>query len=88
MPTVAELLPGYEGDGWQGFYMPAGTPKEIVQRMNTEIAKILKQPDVQQRLADLGLHPVGNSIEEFDRISRNERDRWSKLAKANNIRLE
>lgn len=88
VPTVAEVLPGYEGDGWQGIYMPAGTPKEIVARMNAEIVKILKQPDVQQKLADLGLQPVGNSVEEFDRISRNELDKWGKLAKANNIRIE
>ena len=88
VPTVAELLPGYEGDGWQGFYMPAGTPREIVQRMNTEIAKILKQPDVQHKLAELGVQPVGNSIDEFDRISRNELDKWGKLARANNIRVD
>lgn len=86
--TVAESLPGYEGDGWQGFYMPAGTPREIVQRMNTEIAKILRQPDVQQKLADLGLQPVGNTIDEFDVISRNELARWGKLTKANNIKVE
>lgn len=88
VPTVAEVLPGYEGDGWQGIYMPAGTPKEVVARMNVEIAKILKQPDVQQKLMDLGLQPVGNSVEEFERISRSELDKWSKLAKANNIRIE
>jgi tripartite-type tricarboxylate transporter receptor subunit TctC len=88
VPTVAEILPGYEGDGWQGIYMPAGTPKEIVARMNTEIVKILNQPDVQQKLTELGLQPVGNSVEEFDRISRNELDKWSKLAKLNNIRVE
>jgi tripartite-type tricarboxylate transporter receptor subunit TctC len=88
VPTVAELLPGYEGDGWQGFYMPAGTPKEIVQRMNTEIGKILRQPEVQQKLAGLGLQPVGNSVDEFAQVSRKELEKWGKLAKANNIRVE
>lgn len=88
VPAVAELLPGYEGDGWQGFYMPAGTPRDIVARMNAEIAKILKQPDVQLKLAELGLQPVGNSIDEFDRVSRDELQKWGKLAKANNIRVE
>jgi tripartite-type tricarboxylate transporter receptor subunit TctC len=88
VPAVAELLPGYEGDGWQGFYMPAGTPKEIVQRMNTEIAKILKQPDVQQKLAELGLQPVGSTIDEFALVSRKELEKWGKLAKANNLRVE
>lgn len=88
VPAVSEVLAGYEGDGWQGFYMPAGTPPEIVQRMNTEIAKILRQPDVQQKLADLGLQPVGNTIAEFDLISRNELAKWGNLAKANNIKVE
>jgi tripartite-type tricarboxylate transporter receptor subunit TctC len=88
IPTVSEVLPGYEGDGWQGIYMPAGTPKDIVARMNTEIVKILKQPDVQQKLTDLGLQPVGNSVEEFERISVGELDKWGKLAKTNNIRVE
>ncbi len=88
LSTVAEVLPGYEGDGWQGIYMPAGTPKEIVARMNAELVKILKQPDVQQKLAELGLQPVGSTAEEFDRVSRNELDKWGKLAKANNIRVE
>lgn len=88
VPTVAEVLPGYEGDGWQGFYMPAGTPKDIVARMNAEIAKILKQADVQQKLVELGLQPVGNSIDEFERISRGELDKWGKLARANNIRVD
>lgn len=88
VPTVAEVLPGYEGDGWQGFYMPAGTPREIVERMNSEIAKILKQPDVQKKLVELGLQPVGNSIEQFALVSRKELEKWGKLAKANNIRVE
>lgn len=88
IPTVSEVLPGYEGDGWQGIYMPAGTPKEIVARMNAEIVKILKQPDIQQKLTDLGLQPVGNTVEEFERISIGELDKWGKLAKSNNIRVE
>lgn len=88
VPTVGEVLPGYEGDGWQGFYMPAGTPREVVARMNAEISRILKQPEVQQKLAELALQPVGNSIADFDRISRDELQRWSKLAKANNIRVD
>jgi tripartite-type tricarboxylate transporter receptor subunit TctC len=88
VPSVAEVLPGYNGDGWQGFYMPAGTPKEVVQRMNTEIAKILKNPEVQQKLADLGVQAVGNSIDEFDRIQRDDLVRYGKLAKANNIKVD
>ena len=87
-PAVAELLPGYDGDGWQGFYVPASTPKDIVARFNTEIVKVLRQADVQRKLIELGLQPVGNSVEEFAGISRTEYDKWSRIAKANNIRID
>ncbi|AGU50527.1 putative Bug-like extracytoplasmic solute binding receptor, TTT family [Variovorax paradoxus B4] len=88
VPAVAELLPGYDGDGWQGFYVPAATPKDIVARFNTEIVKVLKQPDVQRRLIDLGLQPVGSTIDEFAKVSRDEYAKWGKIAKSNNIRID
>lgn len=88
VPAVAEVLPGYDGDGWQGFYVPASTPKDIVARYNTEIVKVLRQPDVQRKLIDLGLQPVGSSVEEFARISREEFDKWGGIAKKNNIRID
>lgn len=87
-PAVAELLPGYDGDGWQGFYVPAATPRDIVARYNTEIVKVLQLPEVRSKLVDLGLQPVGNSVEEFARISRSEYDKWSRIARANNIRID
>lgn len=87
-PTVAELLPGYDGDGWQGFYVPAGTPRDIVARFNREIVKALQQPDVQAKLVDLGLTPVGNTLEEFAEVSRLEYEKWGKIAKLNNIRVD
>lgn len=88
VPAVAELLPGYDGDGWQGFYMPAATPKDIVARLNTEIVKILGQQDVKNKLAELGLQPVGNSVEEFTKVTRADFEKWGKIAKANNIRID
>jgi tripartite-type tricarboxylate transporter receptor subunit TctC len=88
VPTVGELLPGYDGDGWQGFYLPAGTPKDIVTRYNTELARILRLPEVKSKLEDLGLQAVGNSVDEFAAISRAEFDKWGKIAKENNIRVE
>lgn len=88
VPAVAELLPGYDGDGWQGFYVPAATPRDIVQRFNTEIVKVLNQPDVQRRLVELGLQPVGSTVEEFAKVSRDEYAKWGRIAKANNIRIE
>ena len=60
----------------------------IVARYNTEIVKVLQLPDVRSRLVELGLQPVGNSVEEFARVSRSEYDKWSRIAKANNIRID
>jgi tripartite-type tricarboxylate transporter receptor subunit TctC len=74
VPAVAELLPGYDGDGWQG--------------LNTEIVKILGHQDVKNKLAELGLQPVGNSIEEFTKVTRADFEKWGKIAKANNIRID
>ena len=88
VPAVAELLPGYDGDGWQGIYVPAATPKDIVERLNAEIVKVLRQPDVKNRLVELGLQPVGNSVEEFTRVTRADFEKWGKIAKANNIRID
>src|SRR5712672_2783244 len=65
VPTLAESgLPGFEVGSCQGVFAPAGTPSVIVNRRNTEIVKILKMPDVAQKLEQLGAEPVGNSPEE------------------------
>jgi tripartite-type tricarboxylate transporter receptor subunit TctC len=88
VPTVAEVLPGYDGDGWQGFYLPAGTPKEIVARYHKEIVKVLQRPEVRSKLIDLGLQPVGSSPEEFALVSRREVEKWGRIARQNNIRVE
>lgn len=88
VPTVAETLPGYDGDGWQGFYLPAGTPKEIVQRFNTEIVKILRRPEIRAKLVELGLQPIGSTADEFAAVSRREVEKWGRIARQNNIRVE
>jgi tripartite-type tricarboxylate transporter receptor subunit TctC len=86
--TVAETLPGFNGDGWQAFVVPAGTPPEIAQRLNTETVRILQQPDIRARLAEFGLQAMGNSREEFARAMRSEYEKWGRIARENNIRVE
>ncbi|HYF19463.1 MAG TPA: tripartite tricarboxylate transporter substrate binding protein [Ramlibacter sp.] len=88
VPAIAEVLPGYDGDGWQGFYLPAGTPPAVGQRLNRKLVVILQRPEVRARLVDLGLEPVGNSVEEFGRVTRADFDKWGRIAKANGIRAE
>jgi tripartite-type tricarboxylate transporter receptor subunit TctC len=88
VPTVAETLPGYVADGWQAFVVPTGTPREVVQRLNTETRKILASPDIVARLAELGLLPMGSTPEAFATAMRQEYDKWGKIARDNQIHVE
>ncbi len=86
VPTIAEGgVAGYEVVSWQGIFAPAGTPKEIVQKLNAEIVKVLRMPDVAKRLEDLGPEPAGNTPEEFAAFQKAEIAKWAKLIKAANI---
>ncbi|MGH8619229.1 MAG: Bug family tripartite tricarboxylate transporter substrate binding protein [Burkholderiales bacterium] len=88
LPTIAETLPGYDASGWYGLVAPAATPKDIVAKLNTEVVRILRLPDVAERLAGQGAEPVGNSAEEFTAFIRSEIDKWAKLVKAANMKAE
>ena len=68
--------------------MAAPLPADIVQRLNTEIVRILKQPDVADKLSSLGADIVGSTPEEFDRYLKAEIAKWGKVARDNNIRLD
>ena len=73
VPTLAESgLPGFEVGSWQGVFAPAGTPPEIIKRLNMEIVKILNMPEVKEKLIGLGAEPVGNSPEEFSAMVKLE----------------
>ena len=89
VPTAAEAgVPGFEIGSWQAVFAPAGTPKEIVGRLNAEIASILGQPDIQARLAELGIEPAGGPPEELAELQRNDIARWAKVVKEADIRAE
>lgn len=87
VPTVAESggLPEFEVSVWVGILAPAGTPKEIVSRLNAEIVKIVRVPNVRERLAGLGAEPVGDSPEHFSAYIKTELVKWAKVAKAAGI---
>ncbi|HTP96705.1 MAG TPA: tripartite tricarboxylate transporter substrate binding protein [Burkholderiales bacterium] len=88
-PTVGEAgYPGAEMVIWYGIVAPGATPKNIVARLNAEIVKAMKLPDVRERFAGLGTDPVTSSPEEFSALIRNEYARWSKLIKAAGIKAE
>jgi tripartite-type tricarboxylate transporter receptor subunit TctC len=76
-PTVNESgIPGYEVTAWNAIYAPAALPKEIVAKIHAEVAKLLRMPDVRERLATLGIDPVGNSPEQAAAYLKSETARW------------
>ncbi len=89
LPTVAELgFPGFEVIGWFGWLAPARTPNEIVARLNSDIVKVLRGTETQDRLITLGCEPVGNSSREFAAFVSAERDKWAKVIKQAGIKLD
>jgi tripartite-type tricarboxylate transporter receptor subunit TctC len=89
VPTVAEAgVPGYELVSWQAIFAPAGTPQPIVDRLYTEIAKILKSPEMQERLANLGMEASGMSPAEFAAFQRSEIEKWARVVKAANVKID
>ena len=89
VPTLAESgLPGYEVGSWQGVFAPAGTPPEIVKRLNAEIVKIINMPDVQKKLIELGAEPVGNSSEEFGAFVKTEVVKWGDVVKKSGAKVD
>ena len=89
MPTVVESgLPGYVFDVWYGMLLPGRTAAPIVNKLNTEMNRALKNPAVAQRFAAAGLDVAGNSPDEFRKIIREEIVKWRKVVAAANIKVE
>ena len=83
LPTIGEAgVPGYEMSTWYGFLATAGTPKEVVARLHAEMVKLLKLPDVEERLDSGGFEPIGTTPEQFAAYIRSEVDKWAKVIKA------
>jgi tripartite-type tricarboxylate transporter receptor subunit TctC len=85
VPTVAEAIPGFESTSWQGLFVPAGTPRDIVLTIQRETAKALKLPDVVARLKTGGNEGVGSTPEEFDARFRADIVKFAKIIKDANI---
>lgn len=89
VPTMAEAgVAGYDVVSWQAMFAPAGTPSAIVQRLQTEVAAILKQPDVQERLAKLGVEPSGMAPQQLADFQAAEIAKWAKVVKAANVKID
>jgi tripartite-type tricarboxylate transporter receptor subunit TctC len=88
VPTVAESLPGFEASNWFDLMAPAGTPPDIVGRLNAEAHKALQAPDVREKLAALGFEIQTGTPQEFSALLKNETEKWAKVAKASGARAE
>lgn len=88
IPTMAEFLPGYQADGWQGIGAPKNTPAAIVEMLNKEINNALANPKIAARLADLGSAAMPMTPAEFGKLIVDETEKWAKIIRAANIKAE
>lgn len=89
LPTVAESgLPGFESIAWNGILVPAGTPRDIIDRLNREIDAALKQPDVKTRLNNAGLEVAGGTPEAFKTLMASEAKKWSEIIRKTGAKLD
>jgi tripartite-type tricarboxylate transporter receptor subunit TctC len=89
IPTIAESgLPGFEAVSWFALFAPANTPRPIVDKLQAEVSKILKMPDVSKKLMDLGLEPSGSTPDELAAYQKSEIAKWSKVVKDSGAKVE
>ena len=89
LPTVAESgMPGYESGTWFGFFAPAGTPREAINRVSAELVKIVGTADMKARLLEQGADPVSATPAEFRAFVKRELDKWSKVVKSTGLKVE
>ena len=89
LPTMAAAgLKGYETSTWGGLLAPAGTPKDVVAKLNAEANKALAAPDVREKLAAAGIEPAGGTPQQFSDFIQSEMARWAKVASSAGIQPE
>ena len=86
VPTVGETVPGYEAILWYAFFGPRNLPKDIVTRLNTEIAKAISTPEMKERMAGEGLEPAGGPPSQFGDVLKRDVPKWPKVVKDANIK--
>jgi len=89
LPTIAESgLPGFDINTWFGIFLPAGTPREVVDRLHDEFARALNLPDIREKMVNLGAEPVGNKPEEFAAYIRSEAEKYARVIKASGAKAD
>jgi tripartite-type tricarboxylate transporter receptor subunit TctC len=88
IPTIAETVPGYEHEPWNGLFAPVGIPKPVLAKISGEVMRAVHEADVKKVFETDGATPVGNKPQEFAVVLKSEIEKWRKVAKAANIKLE
>ena len=88
VPTVGEIIPGFVTGSWQGVLAPAGTPDAVIEKLNAEMAKMVKLPDVQEKLATLGAEPLSMTPGEFKSWMGTQVTNWAQVVKTAGIKIE
>ena len=88
VPAVAETVPGFQVSAWYGMFVPGGTPRDVVNRLNTEFAKIMRLPDIHERMTTLGWDPVTNTPEQFTAQIKSELAIWADVVKKSGAKVD
>jgi tripartite-type tricarboxylate transporter receptor subunit TctC len=88
VPTIAETLPGFESAAWFAIVAPPKTPQAVVDKINADVNEALRQGDIVQRLAQLSAEPIGGTPQATAAYMREEIERWHKVIKAANVKLD
>ncbi len=88
IPPMADTLPGYEAYEWNGVFVPAGTPRAIVERLNTGLNAVIRMPAVVERMASLSVQVRANTPAEFGAYVKSETEKWGKIIRGANIKAE
>ncbi|HET6828700.1 MAG TPA: tripartite tricarboxylate transporter substrate-binding protein [Ramlibacter sp.] len=88
VPAVAETLPGFETDGWQGIFAPAGTAAPVIARVASEVAAALRDPELMRTIAQLGFRTVASSPADFAATVRDDHAKWSRVIRERKIKAD
>ena len=89
VPTIAELgFPGFESTFWMAILAPAGTPKEVTERLSTEMVKIIHSPEFRKRMEEIGADPIGNTQEQMAQQIKSETEKFAKLVKDGKVSVD
>jgi len=89
LPTIAEAgVPGFETTAWWAVFAPAKTPKEMMTKLNTEIVKVIRSPDMNERLRQLNIEPIGSTPDQLTAFMKTEMEKWSRAVKISGATVE